>query len=511
MAAEYSQIRQPDILEVIANLSNDAVFTPPQVANAVLDLLPKEVWTDKELRWLDPGAKTGIFPREITKRLMVGLAEVIPDERKRLEHILKKMVFAIATEELTGMMTRRSLYCSKDASSNFSAVSFDDAAGNVWQKRVEHSFDKSGRCTECKGTRVELEVKGRDNKAYGFIHADGQKKIIKEITMKFDVIVGNPPYQMDDEGGHRPVPIYHYFVEMAMRLNPRYIAMITPSRWMAGGLGLSDFRSRMLNNKNIRVLVDFPVASELFGGVEIKGGVSYFLWDRDNSGDCEVTLRRLDSVVGPDARDLGEFDVLVRDSRALPMLRRVLAKKETSFTELVASVRPFGDKLRSNFRDFKTKSTGAKTELKLYMNEGTTRHERWVNESHVSNNFALSRAWKVFVPKAGSDGGQRLPDVVLGRSLIAGPASVCTETYLAIGPFKTKFAAESAQSYLNTRFARFLISLRKPGQDNIPSTFMWLPQQTWDRTWTDAELYKKYSITKEEQAYIASMVKEMPA
>jgi len=287
--------------------------------------------------------------------------------------------------------------------------------------------------------------------------------------------------------------------------------MITPSRWMAGGLGLSDFRSRMLNNKNIRVLVDFPVASELFGGVEIKGGVSYFLWDRDNAGDCEVTLRRLDSVVGPDARDLGEFDVLVRDSRALPMLRRVLAKKETSFTELVASVRPFGDKLRSNFRDFKTKSTGAKTELKLYMNEGTTRHERWVNESHVSNNFALSRAWKVFVPKAGSDGGQRLPDVVLGRSLIAGPASVCTETYLAIGPFKTKFAAESAQSYLNTRFARFLISLRKPGQDNIPSTFMWLPQQTWDRTWTDAELYKKYSITKEEQVYIESMVKEMPA
>ena len=507
---QYKRPNQPDVLEVIANLSSNEVFTPPRVVNNVLDLLPKSVWEDPNLRWLDPGAKTGVFPREITKRLMVGLTQIIPDEADRLRHILGEMVFAFAITDMTAMMTRRSLYCSKDARSELSASQLPTKEGNVWYERIEHSYDNKGRCVECGGTKAQLEQPGRDNYAYGFIHAEGRKRITKETNMKFDVIVGNPPYQMDDEGGHRPVPIYNRFVEMAVELNPRYIAMITPSRWMAGGLGLSDYRGRMLNDKRLRALVDFPVASELFVGVEIKGGVSYFFWNRDEEGSCAVSLRRGDMVIGPDERDLGEFDVLVRDNRALPMLRRVLAKKETSFTEIVASVRPFGDKLRSNFRDFKTKSTGAKTELKLYMNEGTTRHERWVNESYVSNNIALSRAWKVFLPKAGSDGGQRLPDAVLGRSLIAGPASVCTETYLAIGPFKSKAAAESAQSYLNTRFARFLISLRKPGQDNVPSTFMWLPQQSWDRTWTDTELYKKYGISKEEQAYIATMVKEMP-
>ena len=508
MSTDYLAPSQPDILEVIANLSNDAVFTPPRVVNAVLDLLPAEVWSDPTLRWLDPGAKTGVFPREITKRLMVGLAEVIPDETARLEHILRKMVFAFATEEITGMMTRRSLYCSKDASSEFSTVRFADPDGNVWRKRVEHDFDAAGRCPECGGARDQLEIKGRDNKAYALIHADGLQKIDKEMDMKFDVIVGNPPYQMDDEGGHRPVPIYNKFVEQAIALNPAYIAMITPSRWMAGGLGLSGDRSAMLADKRIRALVDFPVASELFPGVEIKGGVSYFLWDRDHPGRCQMTSLRGDERSGPAERDLDEFDVLVRDNRALPILERVLAKKGSSFSELVASVRPFGDQLRSNFKQF-DRIRARKSQYKLYMNEGLNRRKFWVDKSFVKNNLEMVDAWKVLLPVAGSDGGQRLPDVVLGKPLIAEPGSVCTETYLAIGPFASEAEAESALSFLQTRFARFLISLRKPGQHSIPKTFLWVPQQTWDRTWTDAQLYKKYSISADEQAYIESMVKEM--
>ena len=510
MTADYFQTDQPDILEVLANLSSDAVFTPPKVVNAVLDLLPAEVWADPALRWLDPGAKTGVFPREITKRLMAGLSDAIPDEEARLHHILIEMVFAIATEEITGMMTRRSLYCSKDASGEFSVVRGANPDGNVWQRHVDHEFDEGGRCVECGGSRDQLEVKGRDNKAYGFIHAAGRSKIEMEMSMKFDVIVGNPPYQMDDEGGHRPVPIYHKFVEQAIALNPAYIAMITPSRWMAGGLGLSEYRSKMLADKRIRVLVDYPVAAELFPGVEVKGGVSYFLWDRDNRGSCRMTTIRGHERYGPNDRVLGEFDILVRDSRALPILERVMKKKEDSFSSLVASVRPFGDQLRSNFKQFETLKR-SKTQYKLYMNEGLRRRAYWVDRSFVKNNLEMVSAWKVLLPKAGSDGGQKLPDVVLGKPLLAEPGSVCTETYLAIGPFASKDEAESAMQYLATRFARFLISLRKPGQDNIPSTFLWVPQQTWDRTWTDAELYKKYGITGEEQAYIETMIKEMAA
>ena len=328
--------------------------------------------------------------------------------------------------------------------------------------------------------------------------------------MKFDVIVGNPPYQMDDEGGHRPVPIYNRFVEAAMALEPSYITMITPSRWMAGGLGLSQYRARMLTDRRIRTLVDLPVASEVFGGVEIKGGVSYFLWDANWNGDCKTTLRRGERTVGPVVRPLGEYDVFVRDPRALPILAKVLARGDSSFSAIVASVRPFGDKLRSNFAHYSVTKSGDE-QLALYMNKASQRCQFWVDPNLVTNNQELAHAWKIYLPKAGSDGGQRLPDVVVGKPFVGEPASVCTETYLAIGGFASEAEAQSALTYLRTRFARFLVSLRKPGQDNIPATFQWVPQQSWDRAWTDDELYEMYGITDEEQRYIEEMVKEMPA
>ncbi len=506
MTADYLQANQPDILEVIANLSNDAVFTPPRVVNAVLDLLPAEVWTDPTLRWLDPCSKTGVFPREITKRLMVGLASAIPDEDARLHHILTEMVFAIATEEITALMTRRSLYCSKDATTSFSVVQFADPAGNVWHKRVKHSWDSEGKCTECKGSKDQLLQPGRDNKAYGFIHADGRKQIDKEIDMKFDVIVGNPPYQMDAESGNRTMPIYNVFIDEAKKLNPRYMAFIIPSRWMAGGLGLSEFRAEMLSDKRIRTLVDFPNPAEVFPGVEIKGGVCYLMWDRDNPGPCDMTIVRGDDRFGPVARDLDQFDVLVRDSRALAILEKVLSKKEPSIIDIMAADKEFG--MTSNFSGFSTKKTAGAIEIYAY--RAGQRITGWMKRSAVEKSAHLIDKWKVLVPKAGSDGGQKLPDVVLGSTQIAASPSVCTQTYLFFFA-DTEKEASSIESYVKTRFLRFLVSLRKSTQDATRSTYTWVPQQTWDHTWTDAELYKKYGITPDEQAYIESMVKEMAA
>lgn len=502
---------EADILEVIANLSNDAVFTPPKVANALLDLLPSEVWSDPNLRWLDPGSKTGIFPREVTKRLLVGLADVIPNEEARLEHILKRMVFAIATEEITAMMSRRSLYCSKFANSEHSVVKMPTISGNVWHERVEHSF-VNGKCTECKGTKIQLEKKLRDNKAYPIIHTDGLSKLQKELDMKFDVIIGNPPYQMDaDTEGQNITPIYNSFVEQATALNPKYIAMIIPSRWLAGGKWLDDFRDQMLKDKRIRTLVDFPNAEDVFpGGVgkNIKGGVQYFLWDRDYQGKCQVTTRRGENVIGPYERQLDEFDIFVRDARALPILHKVLAKEGVSFSELVSTRDPFGPALSSNFTAYR-KGERKPGDYRLYLNQGTTRLEKWVDPSYVTKNLGLVPKWKVLVPIAGSDGGQKIPDSVLGQPMIAGPRSVCTLTYLVIGPLETKEEAVSVESYVRTKFVRFLISLRKISQHTTQKVFLWVPQQKWDKEWTDAALYKKYSITPEEQEYIASMVKEM--
>ena len=507
MTADYLQANQPDILEVIANLSNEQVFTPPRVANAVLDLLPAEVWTDPTLRWLDPGAKTGVFPREITKRLMVGLASVIPDDDARLHHILTEMVFAIATEEITGMMSRRSLYCSKDASSEFSAAHFATPDGNVWQKRVEHDFQANGRCSSCSGSKATLEKPGRDNKAYGFIHADGITKIEKEINMKFDVIVGNPPYQMDS-GETSDVPLYDRFVEQAIALNPKYLSMIIPSRWMQGGKGLDEFRKKMLGDKRLAKLVDFSQMTAVFpDAVDFEGGVCYFLWDAAHSGQCLYEFHQGDEVLGPIPRHLDQYDVLVRDHRALAVLEKVLAKKESPLSEITSGQTPFG--FLTNYKGYR-KGEKKPGDVKIYLTESGQRTEKWVDSDEVHKNLELMKKWKILVPGAYGERGA-LPARVLGPTLVAGPRSVCTQTYLAIGPLDDKKSAESLDSYLSTRFARFLISLRKISQHAWRNTYAWVPQQTWDRTWTDAELYKKYGITPDEQAYIESMVKEMAA
>ena len=507
MPAEYLLANQPDILEVIANLSNEQVFTPPRVANALLDTLPPEVWSDPTLRWLDPGAKTGVFPREITKRLMVGLGDAIPDEAARLNHILKEMVFAFATEEITGMMTRRSIYCSKDATSTHSAVKFSTPNGNVWQGRVEHSYLPNGRCSECGGNKMNLEKTGRDNKAYGFIHADGRSKIEKEIDMKFDVIVGNPPYQMD-MGETSDVPLYDRFVEEAIALNPRYISMIIPSRWMQGGKGLDDFRSKMLADKRLSKLVDFAQMTMVFpDAVDFEGGVCYFLWDAKHNGQCSFEFHQGTEVLGPVNRDLDEFDVLIRDHRALEILSKVLSKGEPTLLEMVSGQTPFG--FLTNFKGYR-KGEKKPGDVKIYLTESGQRTEKWVAEDQVHKNTNLMKNWKVLVPGAYGERGA-LPARVLGPTLVAGPRTVCSQTYLVVGPVDSKSEAESLETYLQTRFARFLVSLRKISQHAWRNTYTWVPQQTWDRPWTDVELYSKYGINADEQAYIEAMVKEILA
>lgn len=498
--------RQPDILEVIADLSNDEVFTPPKIASQVLDLLPDDVWNNPELRFLDPGTKTGVFLREITKRLMVGLADTITDDKKRLEHILTNQVYGVAITELTALMSRRTLYCSKDASGAHSAAEMSSSGGNIWFQRIEHTF-VTGRCQECGAPASSFDVdESKENYAYGFIHAVGLNGIKEELGMKFDVIVGNPPYQIDSDGGNRTLPIYNLFVEQAKSLNPDYLAMIVPSRWMAGGLGLNNFRQEMLADSHIRHIVDFPNASEVFPGVEIKGGVCYFLRDGTESGSCAITSIRGETRVGPTLRALDEFDVLVRDSRALSILRKVLASEEGSITEILSADKEFG--WTSNFDDFRKEE--APGLVRMYYNRQGKRLIGGIARTKVEKSPHLINKWKVLVPKAGSDGGQRLPDVVLGTPLIASPPSVCTQTYLFFFT-DSKKAAVSIHSYIRTRFVRFLVSLRKMTQDATRSTYKWVPPQTWDRTWTDEELYKKYKITKDEQAYIAEMIKEMPA
>lgn len=497
--------RQPDILEVISDLSNDEVFTPPAVANAMLDLLPSEVWADPTLRWLDPGAKTGVFLREVTKRLMTGLASEFPDEDERLRHILTKQVFGIAITELTSQISRRSVYCSKDASSEHSVVTMPSTAGNIWFDRVEHSYVK-GRCGECGASEEQMEKTNRDNHAYAFIHTTGRETVERDMSMKFDVIVGNPPYQMTGGGGGtNDTPLYHYFVQQAKALNPSHIVMVTPSRWIAGGRGLGQFRAEMLADQQLRTLIDFPNANDVFpGAADFEGGATYFHWEAGTKGECDVTVIR-DGNSETQARNLDEFDVFVRDQKAVTILRKVRDHGEPSLIDIVSGDTPFG--LATNFDGYHLKESEGDVKLHVIRKQ---RLEVWMARDLVPRGLGLIDCWKVLIPKAYGERGAT-PAFVLGPTLLAEPNSCCTQSYLVAGPFDTKKAATSFDSYLHTRFFRFLVSLRKITQDALRSTYTWVPQQTWDKKWTDAELYKKYDITKEEQAYIESMVKEMPA
>lgn len=501
----------PDILEVIADLSSDEVFTPPRFANVMLDLLPDEVWSDPTLRWLDPGTKTGVFLREITKRLMVGLEDVIPDRQERLAHILSEQVFGIAITQLTAWISRRTLYCSKDASAEHIPVRMPAPAGNVWFQRIEHAYDRNGRCTECRAPRDRMERDDKDNHAYGFIHIQGREAIKERFDMQFDVIVGNPPYQMTGGGGGtNDTPLYNLFVEQAKELNPRYITMIIPSRWMAGGRGLDQFRSSMLTDKRIRALIDYENAHDVFPAVGINGGICYFLWDRDTPGSCQTSYHRKDEALGPVDRSLDEFDVFVRDPRALDILRKVRAASTMSFTDLVSGDTPFG--LSTNFTNYTVGAEPRGRQLRIYANQGTTRVQGAVEREVVRKNLHLVDAWKVLVPKAGS-GREREKtgeDKVLGPPIVAEPGSVCTQTYLVVGPLASRAEAESVESYLRTRFLRFLVSLRKISQDAMRSVYTWVPQQTWDREWTDEELFDKYDLTPDERGHIEQMIREMP-
>jgi site-specific DNA-methyltransferase (adenine-specific) len=325
--------------------------------------------------------------------------------------------------------------------------------------------------------------------------------------MKFDVIIGNPPYQMgsnDDRTTSRDKPIYNQFVEQAKKLTPRYLTMIIPSRWMASGLGLTEFRRVMLGDRHIRKLVDHPASSEVFPGVEIKGGVCYFLWDKDNTGTCEVTSVRDNDSLGPISRNLGEFDVFVRDSRALNILHKVISKKEASITEILSVDKEFG--WTSNFDGFHDKKgTG---DVALYYNRKGKRLAGWINRKQIIKSTHLIDKWKVMVPQAGSDGGQRIPAPVLGTSFITASPSVCTQTYLFFY-IDSKMEAKNLNCYVQTKFFRFLVSLRKITQHATRSTYTWVPQQKWDKLWTDEKLYAKYGLTDDEIAFIESMIRPM--
>ena len=507
--------RNPDVLTCIANLSNDEVFTPPEFANRMLDTLMEawaagnrgaNLWADKTVRFLDPCTKSGVFLREITSRLVKGLADEIPDIDERANHILTKQVFGIGITYLTSLLARRSVYCSKHANGQHSiAKTFTSDAGNIWFERMEHTW-RNDKCTYCGASKQALDRgEGLETHAYAFIHTSDIKTRVAEFfggNMQFDVIIGNPPYQLDDGGyGTSAAPIYQLFVEKALELDPRYAVFVTPSRWMAGGKGLDKYRERMLSDKRLRNIVDYPKLYEGFPGVKIRGGISYFLWDRDYNGPCEVQTIWDGQPTGPAvARYLDAYDILVRRNEAVPILEKVRAKGEPTLDSRVSSGKPFG------FRTFfhgKPDSKGLKKPVKLFGSQKIS----WVARSEITVNAGWIDEWKVLMT-AVQGTSAAVETKFLSKPIIAEPGTACTETYLVAGHFDNEMTAANYAKYLRTRFVRFLVSLRKATQHATRDVYAFVPDLPLDQEWTDAKLYKRYGLTKEEVAFIESQVAE---
>lgn len=499
-SATTSTRATPDILDALAALSSDAIPTPPTLARALLDLLPEQVWSDPTLKWLDPATKSGSILREVARRLMVGLETWEPNPDKRAEHILRNMVFGCGITQVHGEMTRRSVYISRDATSPLSVIKFDTPDGNLPFVQAEHDYPTdrrghaSGPCKACRAAPQLERGSSRENYAYAFIHDAYPTEAMRD--MQFDVIVGNPPYQIGVEDNPRSQPIYQYFVERAIELEPKYVAMIIPSRWFTGGLGLDSFRDRMINDRRLRRIVDNPKLFDCFPGVEIKGGVNYFLWDRDHDGDCEFSTRLEGQIVSTATRDLRDgYGVLIRDNRAAAIVAKVYERSEKSVSTQVQPRLAFSDRFRTNFRGVSEPTTDA--DLPIIHNSGVG----YVSRTEVERGHELIDKWKVLVPKAG-DGHGREVSYVLGEPLAIGPGSVCTETYFIAGAFDNGEEAENFAHYLCTRFARFLILQRKSTQDLTPDRFLFVPLLDMSIRWSDADLYQHFELTQNEADYI---------
>lgn len=537
-----------DILILFEALNGHEVFTPPRVAREILNLLPTEIWSDPSIKILDPCCKSGVFLREAFYRLFTNLngkgvyetksSEVydLSDKQQRINHILKNMLFGIATSELTGYVSRRTLYGVMRANSDKQLSSIDafEKSSNFNQWTEEQKYDFIGRnkfneyfdhnlfCTteyqgfeeqgnifypnaEVQKIRIEQDNYEIEDKYFPFIEESTKHKKILDMRvgkMKFDVIIGNPPYQVSDGGNSRSAkPVYQTFVEQAMSLEPHHLVMITPSRWFVGGKGLDAFRERMLGDKRIRTIVDFKNASDVFPGVDVAGGISYFHWQKNTSGPVRfVTEENGQEHVSE--RDLSEFPVLIRSSHALHIVKKVNSVHEGKpfLNTRVSARKPFG--MPTNYTP---KSQGIPC---------------WFIQKHglqfalpgdVKDTHSILQKWKVLLPKAPIAGQTDFTKPIRfyqnSNTRIAAPGEACTESWIVGGAFDTEAEATNFRAYLYTKIVRFLLLQGVISQDVTRTNFLFVPDlEDYTAPVTDQQLVTRFGLTDEEWQHIDSRI-----
>ena len=510
----FNKVYNPDVLSCLANLSNDEVFTPPEIVNQMLDMLPQELFKNPDTTFLDPACKTGVFLREIAKRLIKGLEPQFPDLQERIDHMFHKQLFGIAITELTSLLSRRGVYCSKYPNSDFSVSRFDTAEGNIRFKRSPHTW-VGGKCIYCGANKQQYERGDElETHAYEFIHTKDAKEI---LNMKFDVIISNPPYQISDGGGtgDSAKPIYQLFVQQAQKLKPRYLSMIIPSRWMKGGKGLSSFREDMINDTHIKHIYDYEDAQECFSGIHLDGGVCYFIWDKEYNGTVNYVYKPKDqpAIVSNRYLKTDLSDTVIRDYRQISIIEKVHNLKEEKFSEIVSTRNPYGfsaDLFNNpeNYPFAKLSLNYVENTYKIYGVCGkkggakrTIGYVRFDKENDKDNNLSK---YKLFFSKAYMTTSTVPPELIIGK-----PNELCTETFLQIGGFPDLQITNNCLAYIKTKFFRALLFYNRHSLNISKESFNLIPMQDFSEPWKDEELYAKYGLTQEEIDFIESMIRPM--
>ncbi len=468
------------------------------------------VFKEPKTRILEINSKTGLYPLFMAysvfeEKLQVYrdthmLATDVPIETQNQiwDEVLQNHIFVICKTEMAKSITKRTLRGFRQAKVN--ARYFEDLINKI---------------TNQPELFISKVVRGKNY----------WNNNVLEDSMKFNAIVGNPPYQVSFSNTSAYAgSIYQMFIEIARKLRPDYISMITPSRWLTkDGQGIKDeWVDAMLKSNHFIQLTDYPDASECFPGVEIKGGVNYFLYSNDYSGPCEHIIHQRGGVVSKTGSlDSMGAGIVIRDVNAgdiLEMIFKVEGKdyiNNNTFASLVGPRDFFTTKvdgesiLGTNWRGYVSEKDTTHP-VKFYLNrQMDSKGYGWVSESDILKNKQVLHMHKIYIPKAGGSGND---PIVLGKPIYGEPGSVCSVTYLVIGYtgyFKSQVEAENAITYLKTRFFRYLVSIKKRTQDNPRDVFQFVPLQDFSKAWTDSELYKKYSLSRADIEYIESMIKPM--